>query len=74
MLAAKSSHPIDVRCEVRYCLSGVGVGVEFIGMSPADQDAMASETRTLGMPFKLQRPAPTKKRRTTRRTTRRKKP
>ncbi len=25
---------IQTRCEVRYCQPGVGVGVEFIGMSP----------------------------------------
>jgi hypothetical protein len=25
---------IHTRCEVRYCLPGVGVGVEFIGISP----------------------------------------
>jgi len=25
---------IRTRCEVRYCLPGVGVGVEFIGISP----------------------------------------
>lgn len=25
---------IRTRCEVRYCLPGIGVGVEFIGISP----------------------------------------
>ena len=25
---------VRTRCEVRYCLPGVGVGVEFIGLSP----------------------------------------
>ena len=25
---------VHTRCEVRYCLPGVGVGVEFIGISP----------------------------------------
>lgn len=25
---------IQTRCEVRYCLKGVGVGVEFVGISP----------------------------------------
>jgi hypothetical protein len=29
-----SSTPIRKRCEVRYCLPGIGVGVEFIGISP----------------------------------------
>jgi hypothetical protein len=58
----KSDHPIDVRCEVRYCLAGVGVGVEFIGMSPTDQEAIAREIQTPGLSFKLQRRAPAKKR------------
>ena len=26
---------VETRCEVRYCLRGVGIGVEFIGISPA---------------------------------------
>jgi hypothetical protein len=25
---------IQTRCEVRYCLQGVGIGVEFVGISP----------------------------------------
>lgn len=25
---------IRTRCEVRYCLKGVGIGVEFVGISP----------------------------------------
>jgi hypothetical protein len=25
---------VETRCEVRYCLSGVGVGVEFVGITP----------------------------------------
>jgi hypothetical protein len=51
---AKSNYPINVRCEVRYCLPGVGVGVEFIGMSNEDQKAIAKETHTPGLSFKLQ--------------------
>jgi len=31
---AVSGAEIRTRCEVRYCLPGVGVGVEFIGISP----------------------------------------
>jgi hypothetical protein len=31
---ALSGAQIATRCEVRYCLPGVGVGVEFIGISP----------------------------------------
>ena len=50
---AKSNHPIDARCEVRYCLSGVGVGVEFVDMHADDQKAIAKETHTPGLSFKL---------------------
>lgn len=50
---AKSNHPIDTRCEVRYCLSGVGIGVEFVNMRPDDQKAIAKETHTPGLSFKL---------------------
>ena len=32
--------PMKVRGEVRYCLPGVGVGVEFIALSPEDQLAI----------------------------------
>lgn len=31
---ALSGAQISTRCEVRYCLPGVGVGVEFVGISP----------------------------------------
>lgn len=31
---------VETRCEVRYCLSGVGIGVEFIGISPASARAI----------------------------------
>ena len=31
---ALSAAEVRTRCEVRYCLPGVGVGVEFIGISP----------------------------------------
>lgn len=61
---SKSNHPIDVRCEVRYCLNGVGIGVEFIGMSVIDQQAIAKETRTPGLNFKLPGDTSTKKQRT----------
>jgi len=42
---AKSNYLIQVRSEVRYCLPGVGVGVEFIGMSVRDQKAIKDEIR-----------------------------
>ena|ERR1700690_1400123 len=31
---AISGTEVQTRCEVRYCLPGVGVGVEFVGISP----------------------------------------
>jgi hypothetical protein len=31
---AISGIEVQTRCEVRYCLPGVGVGVEFVGISP----------------------------------------
>lgn len=34
---------IATRCEVRYCLAGVGVGVEFIGLSPQGRRAIETE-------------------------------
>jgi PilZ domain-containing protein len=36
---------IDSRCEVRYCLPGVGVGVEFIGISPDSVRAIEKEVK-----------------------------
>jgi hypothetical protein len=59
---AKSNYPINVRCEVRYCLAGVGVGVEFIDMSAKDQTAIAKETHTPGLTFKHLPDVPNKKR------------
>ena len=34
---------VAVRCEVRYCLPGVGVGVEFIDLPAAARDAIDQE-------------------------------
>lgn len=33
-LLSLSGVEIQTRCEVRYCLKGVGIGVEFVGISP----------------------------------------
>jgi len=33
-LLSLSGVAIRTRCEVRYCLKGVGIGVEFVGISP----------------------------------------
>jgi hypothetical protein len=42
---ARSNHRVQARCEVRYCLPGVGVGVEFIGIAPRDEKAIREEIR-----------------------------
>jgi len=34
---------IQTRCEVRYCLAGVGVGVEFVGISEESIRAIENE-------------------------------
>jgi PilZ domain len=34
---------IQTRCEVRYCLRGVGVGVEFVAISPENARAIEDE-------------------------------
>ena len=40
----RSRVEVSVRAEVRYCLPGVGVGVEFIEISPAAVRAIKQET------------------------------
>lgn len=40
---ANSGIEVNTRAEVRYCLPGVGVGVEFIGISPKDSQAIDDE-------------------------------
>lgn len=44
---ARSNHRINTRCEVRYCLAGLGVGVEFIGIAPPDQKAISDEIQAM---------------------------
>lgn len=39
---------IQTRCEVRYCQPGVGVGVEFIGMSPEATRQIEKEVELCG--------------------------
>ena len=40
---ARSGHEVITRAEVRYCLEGVGIGVEFVDISDADRKAIESE-------------------------------
>ena len=42
-----SRDPVMARAEVRYCLPGVGVGVEFVDISEEAQEAISSEYCTL---------------------------
>lgn len=44
---ARSGYEVHTRAEVRYCLEGVGVGVEFFEISPEDRSAIDEE---LGSP------------------------
>jgi hypothetical protein len=40
---ARTGAVIHARCEVRYCLKGVGVGVEFIDLAPQAEIAIKDE-------------------------------
>ncbi len=40
---ARSGYEVNTRAEVRYCLEGVGIGVEFVDMSDADRQAIELE-------------------------------
>jgi hypothetical protein len=42
-LLSLSGVEIQTRCEVRYCLKGVGIGVEFVGISPDAVDEIERE-------------------------------
>jgi hypothetical protein len=45
---ALSNVEIRTRCEVRYCLPGVGVGVEFLGISADAVDKIENEVKLCG--------------------------
>ncbi len=42
----RSGHTVHARSEVRYCLPGVGIGVEFVEISPEDAQAIEDEITT----------------------------
>lgn len=42
---ARSGKEVQTRAEVRHCQLGVGIGVEFIGISPDAQHQIADEIR-----------------------------
>jgi hypothetical protein len=39
----RSSYEVNARAEVRYCLPGVGIGVEFIEITDEDRSAILAE-------------------------------
>jgi PilZ domain-containing protein len=41
----RSNVEVQTRGEVRYCLPGVGIGVEFVGIRPEDVQAIDEEIR-----------------------------
>ncbi len=43
----RSGYQVHCRGEVRYCLSGVGIGVEFVDISQEAQQAVEDEIRQL---------------------------
>ena len=40
---SRSGHHVKARAEVRYCLPGVGIGVEFVDISDEDKAVIESE-------------------------------
>ena len=42
-----SNVEVQTRCEVRYCLPGTGIGVEFVGLEAEAAQAIQSELRTI---------------------------
>ena len=40
---SRSGYRVQARGEVRYCLMGVGIGLEFVEISPEDQQAIQDE-------------------------------
>jgi hypothetical protein len=47
---ARSHYEVHARAEVRYCLPGVGVGVEFVDITPQDRQAIESELHDAEVP------------------------
>lgn len=42
---ARCNFEVNVRAEVRHCLPGVGIGVEFLNLSPEAERAIEEETK-----------------------------
>jgi hypothetical protein len=52
---ANTGVTIEARAEVRYCLKGVGVGVEFVDIAPEAVRAIEQEIRTQASKSKVSR-------------------
>ena len=48
---ARSDFVVSTRCEVRYCLPGVGIGVEFVQIPPEAVRAIEREIRVANRPL-----------------------
>jgi hypothetical protein len=46
----RSLYEVFARAEVRYCLPGVGIGIEFVEISPEARNAIREELRDAGGP------------------------
>ena len=46
-ILSRSGYQIRARAEVRYCLPGVGIGVEFVDIAQQDRDAIENEINDL---------------------------
>lgn len=47
---ARTGVEVQSRCEVRYCLDGVGIGVEFVNISPKAASAIEEELGPIAQP------------------------
>ena len=47
---ARSNYPIEARGEVRYCLDGVGVGIQFTDLSDESKAAIEAELAEASLP------------------------
>jgi hypothetical protein len=58
---------VRTRCEVRYCHPGMGIGVEFIGLSPEAADAIERELSLSLKPSRRAKKSPARSRSSRRR-------
>ncbi len=46
-ILSRTGYQVKARAEVRYCLDGVGIGVEFVDISDEDREAIEAEIHWL---------------------------